>query len=279
MLDHGRISFIGSGNMAEAMINGLLEAKLVTADQIIATGPRPERGTELSQRYVGITTAIDNCLALEADIIVLAVKPQKLAHVMGQLGGQIKATQLIVSIAAGVTLATLVQGLNQSSVVRCMPNTPGRIGQGITVWTCTSEVTKLQKQQVGNLLRSLGEEVFVDEEEHLDRATAISGTGPAFVLYFMEALTDAAVRIGLPRYLAEHLTVQTVKGTALYAEAFKIHFAQLRNDVTSPGGTSAEALHKLEQASVRAAMATAVKAAYRKSLDLGRTLAAKLSRD
>ncbi len=278
MLQKTRIGFIGSGKMAEAMISGLLKAESVTADQIIATGPHQERATELSGQYVGITTGTDNHLALEADIIVLAVKPQKLAQVMGQLRGQLKETQLVVSIAAGVTLATLVQGLNHLSVVRSMPNTPGRIGQGITVWTCTSEVTDSQKEQVSTLLRSLGVEVFVDDEEHLDRVTALSGTGPAYVFLFMESLTDAGVRIGLPWYLAKLLAIQTVKGSVIYAESAKDHLAQLRNDVTSPGGTSAEALHQLEQAGFRHAIATAVEAAHQKCLELGRMLAEKLSK-
>ena len=263
------ITFIGPGVMAEAMIAGLLRKKLSKPENIMAAGPREERGTELHKKY-GIQTATDNAFAAShADVVVLSVKPQRLSDVMKGLKG-VKADALVLSIIAGASMKKIGTGLKHKAVVRSMPNTPGQIGEGITVWTASKEVTEEQQELARGILGALGEEVFVEDESYLDMATALSGTGPAYVFLFTEALIDAGVHMGFPRRIAEQLVLQTIKGSAVYYEQAARHPATLRNQVTSPGGTSAEALYYLEKAGFRTAISRAVWAAYQRSLELGK---------
>ncbi len=265
-----RISFIGSGVMAEAMIRGLLNKQVVKPEQIVASGPRAQRGEELRERY-GIQVTTDNCAAAEgAGVVVLAVKPQMLPHVLRGLKGHVSPDALILSIIAGAPIHTIESGLANSNVIRAMPNTPAQIGEGMTVWTSAPSVTPTQLEQGRAILAALGEEVQVEDEDYLDMATALSGTGPAYVFLFMEALIDAGVHLGFPRYLAEKLVLQTVKGSVDYAAHTSQHVARLRNQVTSPGGTSAEALYYLEKAGFRTALSRALWAAYQRSTQLGR---------
>jgi pyrroline-5-carboxylate reductase len=264
-----KIAFIGPGVMAEAVIAGLLRKNLAKPENIIASGPREERGTELKQKY-GIQTTTDNAYAAShADVVVLSVKPQRLSEVMKGLKG-VKADALILSIIAGASMKKIGTGLKHKAVVRSMPNTPGQIGEGITVWTASKEVTEEQQEMARNILGALGEEVFVEDESYMDMATALSGTGPAYVFLFTEALIDAGVHMGFPRRIAEQLVLQTIKGSAAYYEQAARHPATLRNQVTSPGGTSAEALYYLEKAGFRTAISRAVWAAYQRSLELGK---------
>jgi len=201
--------------------------------------------------------------------VVLSVKPQRLSEVMKGLKG-VKADALILSIIAGASMKKIGTGLKHKAVVRSMPNTPGQIGEGITVWTASKEVTEEQQEMARNILGALGEEVFVEDESYMDMATALSGTGPAYVFLFTEALIDAGVHMGFPRRIAEQLVLQTIKGSAAYYEQAARHPATLRNQVTSPGGTSAEALYYLEKAGFRTAISRAVWAAYQRSLELGK---------
>jgi len=264
-----KIVFVGPGVMAEAMIAGLLRQKLAKAENIVASGPRDERGAELHKKY-GIQTTMDNASAMsQADVVVLSVKPQRLSEVMKGLKG-IHADALILSIVAGASIKKISSGLKHKSVVRSMPNTPGQIGEGITVWTASKEVTDEQQEIARAILGALGEEVFVEDESYLDMATALSGSGPAYVFLFTEALIDAGVHMGFPRRIAEQLVLQTIKGSASFYEAAARHPATLRNQVTSPGGTSAEALYYLEKAGFRTAISRAVWAAYQRSLELGK---------
>lgn len=268
MLDK-KIAFIGPGVMAEAVIAGLLRKKLAKPENIIAAGPREERGMELMQKY-GIQATTDNAYAAShADVVVLSVKPQRLSEVMKGLKG-VKADALVLSIIAGASMKKISTGLKHKAVVRSMPNTPGQIGEGITVWTASREVTQEQQEMTRNILGALGEEVFVEDESYLDMATALSGTGPAYVFLFTEALIDAGVHMGFPRRIAEQLVLQTIKGSASFHHQAGRHPATLRNQVTSPGGTSAEALYYLEKAGFRTAISRAVWAAYQRSLELGR---------
>ncbi len=270
MLSDKQIAFIGSGVMAEAMIKGLLREKLVEAAQLTASGPRSERGNALVERY-GVVSTVDNRLAVEErDIVILATKPQVMPVVLPELRGAIRPDALVLSIAAGVTIQRIVSGLAHAAAVRSMPNTPAQIGMGITVWTATPEVTEAQRHQTVAILGALGEEVMVTEENYLDMATALSGTGPAYVLLFMESMIDAGVHLGFPRRIAERLVLQTMQGTVEYARQSPKHPATLRNEVTSPGGTSAEALYYLEKGGLRTVIARAVWAAYQRSLALGR---------
>ncbi|MFZ1041992.1 MAG: pyrroline-5-carboxylate reductase [Anaerolineales bacterium] len=263
------IAFIGSGAMAEAMIAGLIRQELAKPEELFAAGPRPERGEELRKKY-GVKPFTDNSQAVHnADVVVLSVKPQRLTHVMKTLKG-VRPDALVLSIIAGAGFKKISAGLKHNAVVRSMPNTPAQIGKGITVWTASSAVTEAQKEIARAILSALGEEVFVEEENYLDMATALSGTGPAYVFLFMEALIDAGVHMGLPRRLSEQLVVETLRGSVEYYCKAEHHPAALRNQVTSPGGTSAEALYYLEKAGFRTAISRSVWAAYQRSLELGK---------
>lgn len=264
-----KIAFIGPGVMAEAMIAGLLRQKLAKPENITASGPRAERGEELNKKY-GIKVTTDNLTAAShADVVVLSVKPQRLSEVMKGLKG-IRPGALVLSIIAGANIKKISTGLKHKAVVRSMPNTPGQIGEGITVWTCSTDVTDEQQSMARVLLGALGEEVFVEDESYLDMATALSGSGPSYVFLFTEALIDAGVHMGFPRRIAEQLVLQTIKGSTSYYNHAQRHPATLRNQVTSPGGTSAEALYYLEKAGFRTAISRAVWAAYQRSLELGK---------
>ncbi len=269
MLTDHRIAFIGSGAMAEAMIQGLLARDIAQADQLIAAGPRAERGQALHEKFgVGCTT--DNAAAAAgASVVVLSTKPQVLPAVLPGLRGKIAAEALVLSIVAGARIDTIVTGLAHAAVVRSMPNTPAQIGEGITVWKASASVTPAQRDQTRLLLGALGQEVEADSEDQLDMATALSGTGPAYVFLFMEALVDAGVHLGFSRRVAEQLVVQTVKGAVDFYHYSPNHLARLRNQVTSPGGTTAEALYYLEKAGFRTAISRAVWAAYLRSVALG----------
>ena len=264
------IALIGYGNMGEAIIAGLLRNGLAPSKNIYASGPRVERGTELQSRY-GIMPFTDNAEAVRsANVIILAIKPQKLKKALAGLKGKIPVDALVLSIVAGASIQTLQEGLNHATVVRSMPNTPAQIGEGITVWTTSATVRPAQADLARKILSALGQEIFVEEESYLDMATALSGTGPAYVFLFIEALFDAGVHLGFPQRIAEQLIVQTIRGSVDYYQARKLHPAALRNEVTSPGGTSAAALYYLEKAGFRTAVSRAVWAAYERSQELGK---------
>lgn len=269
MLTNAQIAFIGSGAMAEAMITGLLTKGIAQHSNIIASGPRAERGETLRSNF-NIRTTVDNAQAATgADVVVISVKPQVLPHVLPQLRGRIASSALVLSIVAGARIETIVNGLAHASVVRSMPNTPAQIGEGITVWIASSSVSWAQREQARLLLGALGDEVEADDEDQLDMATALSGTGPAYVYLFMEALVDAGVHLGFSRRVAEQLVVQTVRGSVDFYKHSPNHLARLRNQVTSPGGTTAEAMYYLEKAGFRTAISRAVWAAYQRSVSLG----------
>lgn len=264
-----QISLIGPGVMAEAIIGGVLKKGLTAPECMAASGPHLDRVEELQARY-GIRAFTDNAAAVaEADVVILSVKPQRIGRVIAGLKGHIPQDALVLSIVAGATLNALTNGLGHNIVVRAMPNTPAQIGEGITVWTCTGETSPEQREVAQCILSSLGDEVFVEEENYLDMATALSGSGPSYVFLFMEAMIDAGVHLGFPRRIAEQLVVQTLKGSVDYYESKKSHAARLRNEVTSPGGTSAEALYYLEKAGFRTALSRAIWAAYERSQELG----------
>jgi pyrroline-5-carboxylate reductase len=264
-----KIAFIGPGVMAEAMIAGLLHKKLAKPENIVASGPREERGADLSKKYK-IESSTDNASAVaQADVVVLSVKPQRLSEVMKGLH-KIPPEALVLSIVAGASIQKISKTLKHLAVVRSMPNTPGQIGEGITVWTASARTSGEQREIARHILGALGEEVFVEDESYLDMATALSGSGPAYVFLFTEALIDAGVHLGFPRRIAEQLVLQTIKGSASFYEQAGRHPATLRNQVTSPGGTSAEALYYLEKAGFRTAISRAIWAAYQRSLELGK---------
>ena len=263
------IAFIGAGVMGEAMIKGLLNRAVLSPEHIIASDPRAEHLKSLQQRY-GIKVATDNAeAARSSDVLVLSVKPQVMGKVLAELRGQVDSMRLIVSIVAGVPLSAIADNLLNVRVVRSMPNTPGQIGQGITVWTATPEVAAEQREQAELLLGALGEHIYAEDESFLDMATALSGSGPAYVFMFMEAMVDAGVHMGFARRDAEKLVTQTLLGSVLYAQQSGLHPAQLRNQVTSPGGTTAAALHAMEKGGLRTVLSEGIWAAYRRSQALG----------
>ena len=277
-LKDATIATIGSGVMAEAMIAGLLRGAQVEPENIIASHPRADRRSELVSSY-GIRSVEDNGAAIEhADVIVLAIKPQMLARVgreLRPLMAQRSSSPLVISIIAGATTRALATALGHRQIVRSMPNTPAQLGRGMTVWYATPEVSDTQKEQARVLLGSLGVELEVDDEKLVGMATAVSGTGPTYVFLVMEALIDAAVHLGFPRHVAHDLVVETLEGSTLFAKSSGMHPAQLRNMVTSPGGTSAAALHELESGRLRTVLSEAVWAAYRRTEELGRNLEAE----
>jgi pyrroline-5-carboxylate reductase len=230
MLNHKTIAFIGSGVMAEAMIKGLLREALVTPAHIVASGPRPGRGQELFDRY-GVCTTTDNAEAAQgAEVVVLSVKPQVLCRVLENLVGHVSSEALVLSIVAGAAMSTIGRMLRVPAVVRVMPNTPAQIGLGISVWTATEATTEEQSEQALSILRALGEEVYVDDERYLDMATALSGTGPAYVFLLMEAMVDAGVHLGFSRHVSERLVIETLRGSVEYAQV-----AQASGSAAQPG--------------------------------------------
>jgi pyrroline-5-carboxylate reductase len=262
------LAFIGSGAMAGAMIGGLLSSHTVEAKSITASDPHAERTSDLHARF-GVATTSDNLTAARgADIVVLSVKPQMLRFVFRDLCGKLRKDALVLSIIAGARVDSMTQGLKHSSVVRSMPNTPAQVSEGMTVWTANAAVTPAQRAQTQAILRAFGKELYVADEAFLDMATAISGSGPSYVFLFMEALIDAAVHLGFSREDARTLVIQTVRGSAIYAEHSPSHPAEMRNLVTSPGGTSAHALYQLEKGGFRTLLSKAVWAAYQRSVSL-----------
>lgn len=271
MLTSENISFIGGGVMCEAIINCLMKNAGISAAQIAVAEPITERRVVLAQRY-GIEVTSDNGAATKkARIVILSVKPQVMGAALGDLKTNLNPAALVISIAAGVQLHTIMQALgDQQPVVRVMPNTPAQIGQGMSVWTSNARLSDDQHQQAKSILASMGHELYFEGEHYLDMATAISGSGPAYVFLFMEAIIDAAVRLGFSRPIAQQLVEQTVKGSIAYAVQSDKSVSELRNQVTSPGGTTAAALYALEKGGLRTALADGVMAAYQRGLELGK---------
>ena len=264
-----RIAFLGGGVMAEAMIRAVLDKHVIRPSRIAVTGPRRERRAELAKTY-GITAVASNAeAAKQADVVVLSVKPQALPVVMRELHGKLRADQLVISIVAGATMRALETGLEHPAIVRAMPNTPAQVGMGVTAWYASHAVAGEQRERTKAILAALGEELMVDDESYIDMATALSGTGPTYVFLLMEALVDAGVHLGFSRRVAEELVLRTVEGSALFARKSGRHLAELRNMVTSPGGTSAAAIYQLEKGSLRTVLSKAVYAAHQRAIELG----------
>jgi pyrroline-5-carboxylate reductase len=269
-MDIMKVAFIGGGAMGEAMLSAVLEKRLSTPQAVCVSDINDARLSHLEQKY-GVAVTKDNRQAVkERDIVVLAIKPQNLAEVMTELGGQLKPSQLVLSIIAGARINTLGQGLTHRPIVRVMPNTPAQIGEGISVWTATSEVTETQKERAGSILSTMGREIYVDDEKYLDMATAGSGSGPAYFFLFVESLIEAAVNIGLSHDVAEELVLQTMLGSGHLIQKSGKPPAELRRMVTSPGGTTAEALLQFEKGGFNNLVKQAVTAAYNKAKELGR---------
>ena len=264
-----KLAFIGGGIMAEAILRGVLDARLAGGGDVCVGEPRAERREYLTQQF-GVRSDQDNQVAAQgADLVVLAIKPQDLPSVFKQLHQKLDPGQTALSIVAGAKMSTLTQGLGHPSIVRVMPNTPAQIGEGMSLWTCSDQVDENKRDLVRSVLATVGRELYVDDEKYLDMATALSASGPAYVFLFIEALIDAGVYVGLPRDMATTLALQTVYGSTKLVMETGQHPAQLKDMVVSPGGTTAEGLQVLERAGVPAAIVDAVNAAYQKSIQLG----------
>jgi len=291
------LSFIGCGVMAEAIIAGLLGKNLVKPEQVVGSHPREERREELQGKYgirlfennreavghctraarvgmpaAGHATTSANDKEDGSSIVILTVKPQRLTAILAELKEVVQPHQLVISIVAGARVETIADALQNRSIVRAMPNTPAQIGEGMTVWTATPEVDETQQAQIHAVFGALGREMHVEEERMIDMATALSATGPTYTFLVMEALIDAGVHMGFSRHVAEELVLQTMLGSVLFARESRKHPAELRNMVTSPGGTSAEAIYQMEKGGLRTVLSKAVWAAFQRATALGKKL-------
>lgn len=271
--ENTRLAFVGCGVMAESMIAGLLRQKIVSAEQVVASHPRAERRDELfaKHRIEVFEHNADAVTALPDDgVVLLCVKPQRLNGVFKDLAGLVKPTQLVVSIIAGAPIETISEALSNELVVRAMPNTPSQIGAGMTAWTCSQGVDEGHRRQVRTMLSALGKELYVETENMIDMATSLSATGPTYIFMVMEAMTDAGVHLGFSRDISKELVQQTMLGSVLFAIESNKHPAELRNMVTSPGGTSAEAIYQMEKGTLRTVLSKAIHAAYKRAVELGK---------
>lgn len=264
-----RLGFIGAGRMATALAAGILEQKLVVGSQILASDPVAGALEAFVRRTGGQAGSDNRQVAQQADVLFLAVKPQQMAGVLADLRGIIEPRHLVISIAAGVRLETLASGLGSGPrLVRVMPNTPCLVGQSASAYSLGPGATAADQVLVERLLGAVGK-AFLLEERLLDAVTGLSGSGPAFVYLFIEALSDGGVRMGLAREVALALAAQTVKGAAEMVLQTGEHPGALKDQVTSPGGTTIAGLQQLEAHAVRGAVIAAVEAATRRSIELG----------
>lgn len=260
-----RTVLIGGGVMGEAILGSALQQGALTADQVVVVEKVDERRDALAQAY-GVEVAADATAAMNgADVVIVAVKPQD----AGKLAGTVRDEALIISVMAGVQIETLAAQFEHRRIVRVMPNTPVTVQQGMCAWTATTDVDGAQREFVRMLLRSMGRELYLDAEAKLDMATAVSGSGPAYVFLFIESMIEAGVSVGLARPEAELLVSQTFLGAATYAIESGEPAATLRGRVTSPAGTTAAGLNALERRAVRAAVTDAVESAFRRAQELG----------
>jgi pyrroline-5-carboxylate reductase len=265
-----RIGFIGAGNMAEAIIRGLLESEAVKPDHITASDVMPERLKYMQSTY-GIRTLADNDeLVGGADILVLAVKPQVVGSVLTHIGPRTDDTKLVISIVAGLTVAAMAAGLGAGTrIIRTVPNTPVFVGEGM-VALASDGPARDEDFAVAEALFAPVARIVSIEEKLMDAALGVSGSGPAYGFLMIEALSDGGVKMGLPRHIALELAAQTLLGAAKMCLESGRHPGQLKDMVTSPGGTTIAALHKMEAGGVRSALMDAVEAATRRSEELGR---------
>jgi pyrroline-5-carboxylate reductase len=268
------IGFIGTGNMAEAMIRGLLRGEDFPPDRISASAPRAERVNELKDKY-GINATSDNKVPAGAEIVVLSVKPQIMARVLDEVAETISPDALVISIAAGIPVATIQTRLASGTrVIRAMPNTPALVDAAATAIAGGEHAREADLADAKRIFDSIGLTVVL-EESQMDAVTGLSGSGPAYVFLILEALSDAGVKVGLSRRTAQLLAAQTVLGSAKLLLETNEHPGALKDMVTSPGGTAITGLHTLENGGVRTTLMNAVEAATRRSKELGQALRGK----
>lgn len=273
-LSNLHLTFIGCGVMAESIVAGLLRKNLVSAEQITASHPRESRRKELTEKYdIKVfeknSEAVESVKSQENSGVFLCVKPQRIKGVLEEIKDAVSPEQMILSIIAGAKIEAISGELKNEKIVRAMPNTPSQIGAGMTAWTCTEKISDQEKSQVKSLLSALGKEIFVENENMIDMATSLSATGPTYIFMVMEALTDAGVHLGFSREVSKELVQETMLGSVLFAMESHKHPAELRNMVTSPGGTSADAIYQMEKGGLRTVLSKAVYAAYSRAVALG----------
>lgn len=264
-----KLGLIGCGFMGETLLGATIKREVVKPADVTVAEINEDRRAAIKRQYGVHVTGNPADVIAPSEIVLFAVKPQEFAAAAHHLQGQFRRDQTIVSIMAGVPIEKIFRSLTHAAIVRVMPNTPAAVGEGMSVWTATPEVDAAAREQVGAILGAMGREVHVDDEKYLDMATALSGSGPGFVYMLLEAFIDAGVHVGFKRNVAEMLALQTFIGSAKYAEATRKHPAELRNEVTSPAGTTAAGLLVLESAGVRGAIIDAIEAAYARSQELG----------
>ena len=268
-----KLALIGGGKMGGAIATRVVQSGLYAADRVVVSEPDAAARTRLaakSKETGGPVVVNDNAKAIEgATTVVLAVIPQAVAAAAESLRGRLQPGQLVMSIAAGVELETLRTALGHEAVVRVMPNTPAQVGQGVSAWIATPEVSEAQKAEARGILGAIGREIEVDRERVIDMVTAVSGSGPAWVMLMLEAMIDAGVQIGLRPDWARELALQTMTGSAELMRETALHPAQLRNMVTTPAGTTAAGLYAMEKGGLRGAIMSGISAAYERCLELG----------
>lgn len=264
------ISFIGGGIMAEAIIRGILGANIASSRDISVSDPIKLRRQYLSETYDVSTYSSNADVISRSELVILSIKPQNLKEVVWEIKSSLSSKNTIVSIIAGASMQSLCKELEHNKVIRLMPNTPAQIGQGITVWTSSTEVSEREIESTRKILKTLGDEIYVTEEKYIDMATALSASGPAYVFMFIESLIDAGVYLGMSREMSRKLAIETILGSTKLLKSSGNHPATLRDMVTSPGGTTAEGLLALEQGLFKSSVMSAVISAFNKSLDLGK---------
>lgn len=264
-----RLAILGGGQMGGAILARALGSGLYSPGEVTVSDADAGARERLARDH-GVRTLFDAVAATDAaTCILVAVKPQVLAHVGRDLKESLRPGQVVLSIAAGVEIDTIRAALGHDEVVRAMPNTPAQVGQGVTAWCATPAVTPSSRAEVRALLGAVGTEFEVDSERYLDMVTAVSGSGPAWAMLVIEAMTDAGVNLGLHRDWAYELVLQTLAGSVALARETGRHPAVLRNSVTTPGGTTAAGLATMERAGLRAALADGISEAYRRATELG----------
>jgi len=266
------IGFVGSGNMAEALIKGIISAGVYRPECIFISDVRPERLKQLAEKYNVMAVESNGKLAGRVDTVVLSVKPQNMAEALESIKDAVGGDKLVISIAAGVRTANIAAVLGDAAIVRTMPNTPALIGEGASALFATAKA-KPMLEKAKAIFSAVGQAVVVDDEDLIDAVTAVSGSGPAYYFLLMEEMIKAAVELGLPEKVAKDLVLQTAKGAALLAaEADKNNegVGELRRKVTSPGGTTEAALKVLADGQFEPLITKAIKKAQNRSTGLSK---------
>ena len=266
-----KIAFLGAGNMAEALINGLISSGVYKPGDVIGSDISKKRLEHLNSKYKIKTTDKNDKAAKQADIIVLSVKPNHILNVLEEINDDLTPEKIVITIAAGISISAMSQALeNKTKLIRVMPNTPALVLAGASVLYCNENVTSKEKERVLKIFESIGIAHMVEDEGLMDPATGLSGSGPAYVSIFIEALADGGVKMGLPRDMAHKLAAQTVYGTAKMIIDSGSHPAEFKDKVSSPGGTTIEGVHHLEKGGFRSSTISAVEAATRRSKELSK---------